>query len=145
MPNSIVGASGPRLRAEDARRKRSQHGITALVAMLAPAVLFPLGLVLLRNHPQFAWLDDPAAYPWELWAVAACGIGATLGGVGDWAFHRSGETTVGLREHRAHLLALGGGGVPLFLLMALASLCRQPVIFLLPILVVLIFTVVECH
>jgi hypothetical protein len=124
------------------RRRLSRHGVSALVAMLVPAVLFPLGLLLLRDDPRFAWLGDVRAYPWELWAVAACGTAATLGGVLDWRFHRGGETVVGRREHRAHLLALAGGGVPLFALMAAASLSLRPARFLVPVLVVLIYTVV---
>jgi hypothetical protein len=110
--------------------------------MLAPAVLFPAGLFFLRHDARFAWLGRPADYPWELWALALCGTTATLGGLGDWLFHRSGNTAVGVKEHRAHLAALAGGGIPLFLLMSLASLSRRPQRFLLPVLVVLIFTVV---
>jgi hypothetical protein len=110
--------------------------------MLVPAMWFPLGLCLLRHDPRFAWLGDVRAYPWELWAIAACGTAATLGGVLDWRFHRSGDTVVGRREHRAHLLALAGGGVPLFALMAAASLSPRPARFLVPVLVVLIYTVV---
>src|SRR5947208_2042605 len=125
-----------------ARRRLSRHGASALGALLVPAVSFPLGLLLLRGDPRFAWLGDVRAYPRELWAVAACGAAATLGGVLDWRFHRSGETVVGRREHRAHLLALAGGGVPLFALMAAASISSQPAQFLVPVLVVLIYTTV---
>jgi hypothetical protein len=127
---------------QQTRRRQSRHGALALGAMLAPAVLCPLGLFLLRNHARFAWLGDIRAYPWELWAIAACGTAATLGGVLDWRFHRCGETVVGRREHRAHLLALAGGGVPLFALMAAASISPRPPRFLVPVLVVLIYTVV---
>ena len=127
---------------QQARRRLSRHGTLALGAMLVPAVLFPLGLFLLRDDARFAWLGDVRAYPWELWAIAACGTAATLGGVLDWRFHRGGETVVGRREHRAHLLALAGGGVPLFALMAAASISSQPAQFLVPVLVVLIYTTV---
>ena len=127
---------------QQARRGLSRHGASALGAMLVPAVLFPLGLFLLRDDARFAWLGDVRAYPWELWAIAACGIAATLGGGLDWTFHRSGETVVGRREHHAHLLALAGGGVPLFALMAAASISLRPVRFLVPVFVVLIYTVV---
>ena len=109
-----------------ARRRLSRHGVLALGALLVPAVLYPVGLFLLRDDPRFAWLGDVRAYPWELWVIAACGTAATLGGVLDWRFHRGGETVVGRHEHRAHLLALAGGGVPLFALMAAASLSPRP-------------------
>jgi hypothetical protein len=126
----------------DARRRTSRHGIAALLAMLVPAVLFPLGLIFLYGDARFAWLSRPADYPWEFWAIAVCGSFATLAGLADWQIHRSGSTIVGVREHRAHLAALGGGGVPLFCLMAAASVSSRPLGLLLPILVVLILTVV---
>jgi len=124
------------------RLRLSRHGAWALGAMLVPAVLCPLGLFLLRDDVRFAWLGDIRAYPWELWAIAACGTAATFGGVLDWRFHRSGETVVGGREHRAHLWALAGGGVPLFFMMAAASISPRPARLLVPVLVILIYTVV---
>src|SRR5205807_9551711 len=89
-----------------------------LLALFLPAGLFVLGLFLVRRHPRFTWLADVAEYPWELWMLAVAGLVATVGGVLDWAYHRSGRTTVGGAEHRSELLALAGGGLPLFLLMA---------------------------
>src|SRR5437764_3650749 len=133
---------GGSVEVQQARRRLSRHGASALGALLVPAALFPLGLFLLRDDARFAWLGDVRAYPWQLWAIAACGTAATLGGVLDWRFHRGGETVVGRREHRAHLLALAGGGVPLFALMAAASISSQPAQFLVPGFVVLIYTVV---
>src|SRR5436190_1055950 len=127
-------------RARSGRRRLSGHGSAALLAMLAPAVLFPFGLALLRDDPCFDWLDQPADYPWELWAVAACGTVATLAGWADWRVHRSGVTVVGVREHRAHIAALGLGGLPLFGLLAAASLSPRPLVYLLPVLIVLIIT-----
>jgi hypothetical protein len=126
----------------EARRQISRHGPVALLAMLAPAVLFPLGLVLLRDHGRFAWLRDVSCYPWEFWAIAVCGTAATLGGTADWLFHRCGETAVGRREHQAHVAALAGGGLPLFGLLAWASVIDRPAVLLLPVLVFLILTVV---
>ena len=90
-----------------ARRRVSRRGPAALLAMLTPAVLFPVLLFAVKGQPRFAWLDDPAAYPWELWLLAVCGSAATGGGVLDWAFHRSGETAVG---HAAHRRVAGSGG-----------------------------------
>src|SRR4051794_29909675 len=72
----------------EARRRHSRHGPAALLAMLVPALMFPAGLVVLRDHPRFAWLGRPADYPWELWGIAICGTVATLGGLADWLFHR---------------------------------------------------------
>src|SRR6266478_555592 len=77
---------------QQARRRLSRHGALALGAMLVPAVLCPLGLFLLRDDARFSWLGDVRTYPWELWAIAACGTAATLGGILDWRLHRCGET-----------------------------------------------------
>src|SRR5688572_10274387 len=125
-----------------AKRRVSRHGSTALMAMLVPAVLFPLGLWLRRHDPRLAWLLSPGLYPWELWAIALCGVTATVGGLLDWLFHRSGETSVGKPEHNSHVAALAGGGVPLFALMAAASVIARPQVLLLPIIVVVGYTVV---
>lgn len=61
LPASIDDAD----RVVEARRRLSRHGAIALLAMLAPGVLFPLGLYALRDEPRFAWLRDLSAYPWE--------------------------------------------------------------------------------
>jgi hypothetical protein len=60
----------------------------------------------------------------------------------DWFLHRSGLTAVGKAEHRSHVAALAGGGVPLFLLMAAASVIARPQRLLLPILLVVLYTTV---
>jgi hypothetical protein len=127
------------------RRHRSRHGVAALLAMLLPGASFVAGLALLRGDPRFAWLGDVTSFPWELWAIAACGTAATAGGVFDWLYHRSGRTVVGRKEHRDHVLALGGG-VPLFVLMAAATLAPEPAVWLIPVLAVLIGVVcLVCH
>ena len=113
-----------------------------LLALFLPGGLFVLGLFLVRNDSRFAWLTDIAAYPWEFWIVAAAGLTATAGGVLDWRYHRSGRARVGGAEHRSELLALAGGGMPLFILMAAASVLPRPEVLLLPILVVVLFTAV---
>ena len=110
--------------------------------MLMPGLSFVAGLAILRNHSRFSWVSHFHDYPWEFWAIATCGAIASTGGIGDWLFHRSGVTAVGAAEHRAHILALGFGGVPLFVLMAAASISARPLVFLLPVIVVLIGTVV---
>jgi len=110
--------------------------------MLTPTILFPVGLLMLRGEPRFAWLKNFSDYPLELWGMAGCGSLATLGGVADWLFHRSGETTVSRQEHRAHLAALLGGGLPVFLLMSAASLHPRPTGFLVPVFLMVIVTVV---
>ena len=122
------------------KRRASSHGIAALAAMLLPAIIFPLELFIASSLPRYAFLRDPAQYPWELFAIALAGTVATLGGIADWRFHRSGNTAVGRREHNSHLAALAGGGLPLFLLMSAASVHPRPHLFLLPVFAVVIYT-----
>jgi len=113
-----------------------------LLALFVPAVLFGVGVFLLRGDPRFVWLNDPAAYPWELWAMGVCGVTATAAGVADWRYHRSGATAIGGPEHQSELVALAGGGLPLFLLMAAASILTRPAVLLIPVLIVVLFTAV---
>jgi hypothetical protein len=65
-----------------------------------------------------------------------------MAGIADWRFHRSGKAAIGAREHHSELLALAAGGLPLFVLMTVASLMPRPQVLLVPVLVVLLFTVV---
>src|SRR5437870_1924354 len=92
-------------------RRRAARVPLTLAALFVPALLFVAGLFLLRDHPRFTWLRDLSAYPWEFWAVGLCGAVATLAGIADYCYHRSGRTTVGAAEHRSEMLALGAGGV----------------------------------
>ena len=100
-------------------KPRPRFSLT-LLALFLPGGLFGLGLFSLRDDPQFTWLADVAQYPWEFWILAAGGLTATVGGVLDWLYHRSGRTHIGEAEHRSKLYALAGGGLPLFFLMAAA-------------------------
>jgi H+/Cl- antiporter ClcA len=110
-----------RVHAERAPRPVGDTNRLTLLALFAPGVLFAVGLYLARDLPRYRWLRDPSRYPWELWMVAVCGIVATLAGVGDWCFHRAGGRIVSATESKYELLALAGGGFPLFVLMAFAS------------------------
>ena len=105
-----------------------------------PGLLFAAGPpAAYRAYPRFGWLADPGRHPWELWVIAAAGCVATAGGLGDWAYHRR-VVAVGPREHHAHLLALATGGLPLFGLMAAASVLPRPGVPLEPVLVVALYT-----
>lgn len=130
----------------EAKRRVSRHGGVALAAMLAPALLFPMLLALASQSERFAFLRSPATWPVELWTIALSGTIATVGGLFDWRYHRSGETAVGRAEHRAHVLALAAGGLPLFALMTAASVVARPALLLVPIVVVgLSTTVLICY
>jgi len=124
---------------EQLGRKASR---ASLVALLLPGILFGSGLIALRNDPRFRWLHDPENYPWQLWIISFAGCLATVAGLGDWSYHRwVAQCVVGRKERNCELLALAGGGLPMFVLMSCASLNSHPSRFLLPVLVVLLFTV----
>ncbi|HCU25792.1 MAG TPA: hypothetical protein DF383_12310 [Deltaproteobacteria bacterium] len=112
----------------------------SLIALLLPGAGFALGLCRLRSDPRFAWLHSLRQWPWELWLIAGAGFLATLGGIADWAYHRWSGVPIGSRERFYELMALVFGGLPLFVLMAMASVSPHPGNFLLPVLVVLLFT-----
>ncbi len=135
-------SSAARDTAVEAKQRVSRHGGVALLAMLAPAIGFPLLLLIACRSERFAFLRSPSHWPIELGLIAVFGTVATLGGILDWRFHRSGETSVGKPEHRAHVLALVTGGLPLFVLMTLASVLSFPhrLFTLLPILLVVLYT-----
>lgn len=118
----------------------SARHLSALLSLLAPPLLFATCLgIAYALLPEYAWLDRPARYPWQLWVLTIAGTIATVGGVGDWRFHRA-WVTVGPAEHRSHLLALATGGLPLFGLMVAASVASDPLRLVIPIIVVALYT-----
>lgn len=129
--------------------RRSKHPrawapghLSTLAALFAPPVLFVGCLAIAcTSSPEHAWIGSPARWPWQLWGLIVAGTVATLGGVGDWRFHRR-WVTVGPAEHRSHLLALATGGLPLFALMATASVSARPLAWVIPIVVVALYTAV---
>jgi hypothetical protein len=76
----------------------------------------------------------PAAWPGELWLLAAAGGVATVGGILDWRYHRGGGRRIGAAEHRTERRALLLG-VPLFALLVAASVMQSPEPLLVPIVV----------
>lgn len=113
--------------------------VANLAALFAPGVGFVCGLFALRDDPRFPWIRAMRP-PAELTVLALAGVAATIAGVADWAFHRRGGRAVSGSESRIELLALGGGGAPLFTLMAVATASRSAGPWLLPILVVALAT-----
>ena len=114
----------------------------SLLFLLLPGVGFVAGLLFLSGQPEFYWLRVPSRYPVEFWVIAFGGSAATLGGILDWRLHRREGTVIGIKERKYERIALGAGGAPLFGLMSAASLSSNPNRFLLPVLLVLLFTVV---
>jgi len=124
-------------------RGRRHHRLPwTLMALLVPGCLFVVGLFLVQDQPRYQWLAHPADYPVEFWVMARSGFIATAAGALDWLYHRSGRTAIGAKEHFSELLALGAGGVPLFVLMAAASVLERPALLLIPVSVCVLFTAV---
>jgi hypothetical protein len=128
---------------DDLKRNRQPVTIRSLPSLgllFAPGLFFLLALAVLKDtNPKFGWFNSVKHYPWQFWAIGVFGSIATLGGAGDWLFHKV-YVTVGPKEHKSHLLALGAGGV-VFVLLALASLSDQPSELLIPVIVALLVTV----
>ena len=115
----------------------------SLVLLFIPAVLFAVLIFIFRENEKLRMLTVAPWLPWQFWAIAFFGIIATVGGVLDWRFHRNPlNMKIPKKERDAEAAALGLGGVPMFLLMWFAMLSMHPTRFLIPILVVLMYTVV---
>ena len=111
----------------------------SVILVLAPGACCAGALLALRDvDPRLAWLGDVGRYPWQFWGVALTGAVATAAGLGDWVFHKL-YVTVGPREHRGHVHALGAGGV-LFVVMGAASLVARPERLLVPAVIALVLT-----
>ena len=144
-----TGCPGNRLARLGPPAAGKKGGYASLVALMVPGASFAAGLGWLAATDQrFGWLKDIERLPWQLAVVGISGLVATAGGVGDWLFHRQPQRRclISAGERRIELWALGAGGVPLFILMALASLSTQPLKFLLPVIVVVLaITALICY
>lgn len=68
---------------------------------------------------------------------------ATCGGILDWRYHRNPlNLKIPKKERDAEAAALGLGGIPMFVLMWVSMMSNSPKVYLIPILIVLIYTVV---
>lgn len=133
-----------RLAIEELRRNpkpiRAQSFIS-LALLFAPGFLFVIVIWSLKDvNSRFVWAHNFIYSPWQFWGIGLFGAIATLGGAGDWLFHKI-YITVGPHEHYSHILALGAGGI-VFILMCLASIADQPLFWLLPIVIALLMTTV---
>ncbi len=140
----LLDKSAQWLRFDDLPRNQRPIRLTSLLSLtllFLPGILFVAALFWAKDvNPYFEWFNEPVNFPWQLWAIGICGTVATLGGAGDWWFHKI-YVTVSPKEHHSHILALGAGGF-VFVLMAIASWIDEPVVLLTPVVVMLIITVV---
>ncbi|MGG9962936.1 hypothetical protein [Ferruginibacter sp. SUN106] len=122
-------------------QKTFRHYLS-LVLLFTPALLFGVLLFLFRKEPALSTSSQFPFLPWQFFVIAFFGIIATIGGVLDWQFHRDPlQLKIPKKERDAEAKALGLGGLPMFVIMWIAMLSTKPANFLIPILVVLIYTV----
>jgi hypothetical protein len=115
----------------------------SLILLFVPAVLFGLLLIIFKDNPNLQITDKFPFLPWQFLIVGLFGVIATVGGVLDWRFHRSPlNMKIPKKERDAEAAALGLGGIPMFLLMWFAMVSSMPTNYLIPIILVLIYTVV---
>lgn len=115
----------------------------SLILLFIPAILFLLLIILFKSAPQLAFTLTLPFMPWQFWGIILFGIIATTGGVLDWRYHRNPlNLKIPKKEREAEAFALGAGGVPMFLLMCFATFSNDPKYFLIPIIIVLIYTTV---
>jgi len=114
----------------------------ALGLLFIPAVAF--GALLLGTNWQRLGITTVFPFlPWQFWLMLLAGSLATYGGVADWRYHRNPlYMKLAAKERDAEAFALGAGGIPMFGLMWAAMVNVRPTIFLVPILIVLLYTVV---
>lgn len=139
---NILDTVADQLAIDDLRRNPKPlhwRSFITLILLFAPGVLFVVTIWLLRDvHFRFVWAHDFTQSPWQFWGIGIFGVIATLGGAGDWLFHKI-YVTVGPKEHHSHVLALGAGGV-VFILMCMASIADKPLFWLLPVIIALLIT-----
>lgn len=115
----------------------------SLLLLFIPAALFGVLIVLYRNNPKLNISYSFPYLPWQFIVIAISGTIATAGGLLDWRFHRNPlNMKIPKKERDAEAKALGLGGLPMFILMWFAMMSSQSTNFLIPILLVLIYTVV---
>ena len=115
----------------------------SLILLLTPALLFVGLIILFIDHPNLKIKEDFPFFPFQFYLIGTFGAVATLGGTLDWSFHRT-ELNMKLskKERDMEAAALGLGGVPMFILMFTAMLSEHKRFFIIPIIIVLIYTIV---
>ena len=125
------------------KQKSGIRDYLSLILLFIPAVLFAVLLLVFKTYPELRFQDTFPFIPYQFWVIGIFGTIATAGGVLDWRYHRVAlNMKMSQKEREAEAKALGLGGIPMFILMFWAMLSDTPTLFLIPILVVLIYTVV---
>ncbi|MEN0005897.1 MAG: hypothetical protein AAF798_17235 [Bacteroidota bacterium] len=124
------------------KKKQSKfRNYLSLILLFMPGIAF-ISFIVISYHQQYDWVATNTSFlPWEIYLIGLAGGIATFGGVLDWQYHRNPlELKISKKERDAEAQALGVGGLSMFILMTLATLSSQPQYFLVPILIVLLYT-----
>lgn len=114
----------------------------SLLLLFAPALMFLVLLILEKGNEKLPIKNDFPFLTWQLMVMIVAGTIATTGGYLDWRFHRKTlQLKISKKERIIEAMALGLGGLPMFFLMWIAMMNEKPTDFLIPIMIVLIFTV----
>lgn len=115
----------------------------SLGLLFMPPLLFAVLLFIFKGHEKLQADHSFFSVPWQFLVITLFGIIATIGGVLDWRFHRDPlNMKIPKKERDAEAAALGLGGLPMFIFMWLAMMSQKPTVYLIPIVVILIYTVV---
>lgn len=115
----------------------------SLILLLIPPILFGLLILIFKDNTKLQIENKFPFLPWQFLIITLCGLTATIGGVLDWKFHRNPlNMKIPKKERDAEAAALGLGGIPMFILMWFAMTSSKPSNYLVPILIVLIYTVI---
>jgi len=115
----------------------------SLILLLVTAILFATLLWIFKTNIHLGIRQVFPFLPWQFWAIAIFGSVATCGGILDWRYHRNPlNLKIPKKERDAEAAALGLGGIPMFILMWVSMMSNSPKVYLIPILIVLIYTVV---
>ncbi len=114
----------------------------SLVLLFLPALAFAGFLTYLIKSEVVVPEEHLMFLPWQFVFLGLFGVVGTVGGVLDWRYHRDPlKLKISKKEREAEAKALGFGGVPMLLLMMAATVSTRPTWFLVPIVVVLLYTV----
>ncbi|MEY4874979.1 MAG: hypothetical protein RL708_128 [Bacteroidota bacterium] len=113
----------------------------SLIMLFIPPFLFLLATYF--NAALFQVNFSTYSFPWQIYILTIAGLIATIGGVLDWRYHRIVlKMKLPEKERKAEAMALGLGGIPMFVLMYFATISNYTKQLLIPIIIVLIYTVV---